>query len=228
MTLGSLYIVGTPIGNLSDITLRAKQILSEVDVILCEDTRVTQHMLHAYELKKTLMSYHQHSDDLRVKEIAKLLEEGKSLALVTDAGTPGISDPGGRLVEALLEMFGDDLAIIPIPGVSAVATALSISGFPADEFVFLGFPPHKKGRQTFFKRLDTINSTIAYYESTHRIEKSMSELAESVGERPVVVCRELTKMHETIYRGTAQEVTNKLKSTSVKGEFVVLIGPKKK
>lgn len=226
--LGKFFIVATPIGNLSDITERAKTTLSEVDVILCEDTRVTQHMLHAFGLKKTLMSYHQHSDDLRVKDIAVLLQEGKQLALVTDAGTPGISDPGGRLVEVLLETFGDELMVVPIPGVSAVAAALSISGFPADEFVFLGFPPHKKGRQAFFKRLDSIHSTIVYYESTHRIEKSMAELAEAIGSRSVVVCRELTKIYETIYRGTAIEVTNQLKSTSVKGEFVVVIGPKKK
>lgn len=226
--LGKLFIVGTPIGNLSDITERAKQTFERVDAILCEDTRVTQNMLHVFGIKKTLIAYHQHSDDLRVKDITNLLKEGKSLALVSDAGTPGISDPGGKLVEALVKMFGDDLVIVPIPGPSALVSALSISGFPADEFVFLGFPPHKKGRQTFFKHLDIIVSTIAYFESTHRIEKSLLELAEVIGDRSVVLCRELTKMHETIYRGTATEIMEKLKSTSLKGEFVVVIGPKKK
>jgi 16S rRNA (cytidine1402-2'-O)-methyltransferase len=226
--LGSLFIVGTPIGNLSDITERAKKTFEDVDVILCEDTRVTQHMLHAFGMNKTLMSYHQHSDDLRVKDIALLLKEGKSLALVSDAGTPGISDPGGMLVEALVKMLGDELKIISIPGPSALISALSVSGFPADEFLFLGFPPHKKGRQTYFKRLSTISSTMVYYESTHRIEKSMQELANVVGDRSVVVCRELTKIYETIYRGTASEILAKLKTTSIKGEFVVVIGPKRK
>jgi 16S rRNA (cytidine1402-2'-O)-methyltransferase len=226
--LGSLFIVGTPIGNLSDITERAKKTFEDVDVVLCEDTRVTQHMLHAFGMKKTLMSYHQHSDDLRVKDIVSLLKEGKSLALVSDAGTPGISDPGGMLVEALVKMLGDELKIIPIPGPSALISALSISGFPADEFLFLGFPPHKKGRQTYFKRLSSISSTMVYYESTHRIEKSMQELADVVGDRSVVVCRELTKIYETIYRGSASEILAKLKTTSLKGEFVVVIGPKRK
>lgn len=226
--LGKLFIVATPIGNLSDVTDRAKQTFEQVDAILCEDTRVTQILLRSLTISKPLVAYHQHSDDLRVKDIAKMLKEGKSLALVTDAGTPGISDPGGKLVEAMLKMFGDELEIVPIPGVSAVITALSISGFPADEFVFLGFPPHKKGRQTYFKRLDEIVSTIVYYESTHRIEKSMQELADVIGDRSVVVCRELTKMHETIYRGTALEILDTLKSTSMKGEFVVVVGPKRK
>lgn len=225
--IGKLFIIGTPIGNLSDITERAKQTFELVDVILCEDTRVTQHMLQAFGMKKTLMAYHQHSDDLRVKDISNLLKEGKSLALVSDAGTPGISDPGGKLVESLVKLFGEELVIVPIPGPSALIAALSISGFPADEFMFLGFPPHKKGRQTFFKRLDTIEYTIAYFESTHRIEKSMRELSDSIGNRSVVVCRELTKIYETIYRGTAEEILKKMLASSLKGEFVVVIGPKR-
>ncbi len=223
---GTLFVVATPIGNLDDVSYRAKETLASVDVILCEDTRVTLTLLNRLEVKKTVMSYHQHSDDLRIKEIAKLLEEGKSLALVTDAGTPSISDPGGRLIQELLKIFPTDLKIIPIPGPSALIAALSISGLPADEFVFLGFPPHKKGRQTYFKHLNEISSTIVYYESTHRIMKSMEELHEAVGDRPVVVCRELTKMYETIYRGTAAEVTKQLEATSIKGEFVIVIAPK--
>ncbi|MEK7452442.1 MAG: 16S rRNA (cytidine(1402)-2'-O)-methyltransferase [Patescibacteria group bacterium] len=225
--LGKFFITATPIGNLDDISIRMKETWVSVDVILCEDTRVTQTVLNHLKISKTVMSYHQHSDDLRIKEIAKLLQEGKSLALVTDAGTPGISDPGGRLIQELLKQFGDALNIIPIPGPSALTAALSICGFPADEFIFLGFPPHKKGRQTFFKRLDTLESTIVYYESTHRILKSLEELHDSIKDRPIVVCRELTKMYETIYRGTAADVKQQLETTSIKGEFVVVIHPKK-
>ena len=139
--LGKFFITATPIGNLDDISIRMKETWVSVDVILCEDTRVTQTVLNHLKISKTVMSYHQHSDDLRIKEIAKLLQEGKSLALVTDAGTPGISDPGGRLIQELLKQFGDALNIIPIPGPSALTAALSICGFPADAFIFLWFPP---------------------------------------------------------------------------------------
>ena len=225
--LGKLFVVATPIGNLQDVSDRVKSTFQEVDAILCEDTRVTQHMLHALGITKQLVAYHQHSDDLRVKDIAEMIEGGKSLALVSDAGTPSISDPGGKLVQELVRRFGNALTIIAIPGPSALIAALSVSGFPADEFLFLGFPPHKKGRQTFFKRLDSIESTIVYYESTHRIEKSMQELADVVGDRPVVVCRELTKIYETTYRGTAKEILDQLMSSNTKGEFVVVVAPKK-
>ncbi len=229
----TLYIVATPIGNLSDMTERGKATLGLVDAILCEDTRVTSKLLAAYGIRRTLVAYHQHSDTKRTNEILAMLREGKSLALVTDAGTPGISDPGGMLVEAVVNEFGSDVAIVPIPGPSAVIAALSVSGFPADEFVFLGFPPHKKGRQSFFKRVAAIESTIVMYESTHRILKTLGEIDEAMreamgvknSERKLVVCRELTKMYETIYRGTAAEVTEQLKKTSMKGEFVIVLCP---
>lgn len=224
--LGTLYIVGTPIGNLQDITQRAKDTLASVDAILCEDTRVTQKMLGVFGISKPLIAYHQHSDDLRIKDVAQMLQDGKSLALVTDAGTPGISDPGGKLVEVLVKQFGDDLCVTPIPGASALMCALSISGFPADEFCFMGFPPHKKGRQSFFKKVDALDCTVAYFESTHRIEKSLEELAAVVGNRSIVLCRELTKLHETIYRGSAHDVLTALRTTSMKGEFVVVVSPK--
>ncbi len=225
--LGKLFVVATPIGNLQDVSDRTKETFASVDAILCEDTRVTQHMLHTLGIKKHLVAYHQHSDDIRVKDISEMIEQGKNLALVSDAGTPSISDPGGKLVQELVKKFGKELVIVPIPGPSALIAALSVSGFPADEFIFLGFPPHKKGRQTFFKRLDTIDSTIVYYESTHRIEKSMEELFAIVADRPVIVCRELTKIYETIYRGTAKEILDALKTSSMKGEFVVVVAPKK-
>ncbi len=221
----TLYIVATPIGNLSDTTERAKQTLAAVDAILCEDTRVTSKLLSVFGIQRTLVAYHQHSDDHDVKKIVAMLAEGKSLALVTDAGTPGISDPGGRLVEIVVRELGDTVTIVPIPGACAAIAALSVSGFPTDSFVFLGFPPHKKGRQTFFRDLIEMKSTVVFYESTHRIEKCLEELNATVPDRRLVVCRELTKMHETIYRGKASEVTERLKKTSMRGEFVVVLEP---
>lgn len=223
--MSTLYVIATPIGNLGDLSKRALETLASVDAILCEDTRVTSKLLAAYKIQKPLVAYHQHSDDRRTKEILAMLREGKSLALVTDAGTPGISDPGGKLVERVVEDLGDAVHVIPLPGPSAAIAALSISGFPCDEFLFLGFPPNKKGRQTFFKRLATIESAVVFYESTHRILKTLAEIGANVGDRRLVVCRELTKLHETTYRGSAAEVTERLNSTSIKGEFVVVLGP---
>ncbi len=221
MSHGSLYVVATPIGNLSDVTARSKEILSTVDAILCEDTRVTSKLLASLAIKKTLIAYHQHSDDVRVDEILARLAKGQSLALVTDAGTPGISDPGGKLVHSIVIGL-PDVAIIPIPGPCAAIAALSVSGFPTDRFVFLGFPPHKKGRMTYFKELAEREETVVFYESTHRIEKTLAELEARIGDRQVVVCRELTKLHETTYRGTVAEVTAALKATSIRGEFVIV------
>ncbi len=219
----TLYIVATPIGNLQDVSERAKATLASVHTILCEDTRVTGKLLSVHEIDTQMMSYHQHSGQMKTKKIIDLLEAGHDLALVTDAGTPAISDPGGKLVEALISHFGDEITIIPIPGASAVVAALSASGFPSDEFLFMGFPPHKKGRETYFDRVASLEMTVVFYESTHRIMKAMSSLAERIGDRPIVVARELTKMYETIYRGTVTEVTAQLESTSIKGEFVVII-----
>lgn len=221
--MGKLYIVATPIGNLEDITLRALRILKEVDLVLCEDTRQTRKLLDRYEIKTPTLSYHQHSKMQKVEQIIELLRNGKNLALVSDAGTPGISDPGGKLVDEVLRALGEQVQIIPIPGPSAVAAAASISGFPTDKFLFLGFPPHKHGRAAFFKKIDTAEETVIFYESTHRIFKSLEELRAATGERQVAVCRELTKMFETIYRGTTSEVLEKLKADTTKGEFVVVV-----
>lgn len=223
--MAKLYIVATPIGNLDDVSERAVSTLASVDLVLCEDTRVTKRLLDRLELETKTMSYHQHSGQMKEKQVIDLLAEGKSLALVTDAGTPGISDPGGKLVEAVMKHFGSEVVVSPIPGPSAVVAALSVSGFPADRFSFHGFPPHKKGRKTYFDTICDAKGTVVFYESTHRIMKAMAEIAERAPERSLVVCRELTKLHETIYRGTAAEVTSALESTSIKGEFVIVLGP---
>ena len=217
--LGKLYIVATPIGNLNDITIRALETLKQVNFVLCEDTRVSKRLLENYQLLTSTISYHQHSDDKKVKDIESLLNEGKDLALITDAGTPGISDPGNRLIESLTINI-KDLEIIPIPGPSAILTALSISGFPTDKFVFLGFPPHKNKRKKYFEELKEIKYTVALYESSHRIKKTLQEILDICGDRKVLVGRELTKKFETIYRGKISEI---LKNIKEKGEFVIVI-----
>jgi 16S rRNA (cytidine1402-2'-O)-methyltransferase len=214
---GTLYIVSTPIGNLGDITLRALETLKEVDIIACEDTRHSMQLLNRFEIKKPLVSYHQHSRDSKVEQIISSLNEDKNVALVTDAGTPGISDPGEYLIRAALEA---GVEIVPIPGVSAAITALSISGLSTDEFVFIGFLPHKKGRQTKLKEIALEKRTIILYESPFRIKKLLAELLEFVGDRNVSVSRELTKKFEETYRGKISEVMDEIKE---KGEFVVIL-----
>ncbi len=216
-----LYIVATPIGNFDDITLRALETLKSVDVVLCEDTRVTKNLLDHYKIHKPTLSYHHHSDARKVNEIISLLESGKNLALVTDAGTPGISDPGNELVSQITNNK-EQITIVPIPGPSAVVAALSISGFPTDKFLFLGFPPHKNKRQKFFKEVAAAEHTVVFYESGHRIIKCLGELKEVLDiKRQIVVCRELTKKFETIYRGTVEEISKQ--NIDERGEFVVVI-----
>ena len=219
-----LYIIATPIGNLDDISSRAISALNSSDVILAEDTRVTRVLISKYGIDKPLISYHQHSKIKKINEIINLLKEGKTLSLVSDAGTPGINDPGNFLIQEILKEL-PDLRIVPIPGPNAAITALSVSGFPTDKFVFLGFPPHKKGRQTFFKRIGEIEETVVFYESKHRILKALRELKElsDIGVRPLVIARELTKQFETIYRGTTDEILGQLNKSKVLGEFVVVI-----
>ncbi len=221
--MATLSIVATPIGNLKDITLRAIETLKDVDVVLCEDTRVTMKLLSHLELKKKLISFHEHSDRHKLDEVLDVLRGGSNVALVTDAGTPSVSDPGAWLVREVTRSL-PDVVITTIPGPSAVAAAISICGFDGSEFVFMGFPPHKKGRKAFFDRLAAEERIVVVYESTHRIMKAMEELCERLGDRPLVVCRELTKAFETIYRGTADEVTEQLKTGSIKGEFVIVVG----
>lgn len=224
--MGKLYIIATPIGNLEDITLRALRILKEVDLILCEDTRKTRILTNKYKIDRPLLSYHQHSKLQKIEQITEFLKNGKNLALVSDAGTPGISDPGGKLINYLTGQL-IDLQVIPIPGPSALTAAASISGLPTDKFLFLGFPPHKKGRNKFFQKIAETDETVIFYESTYRILKSLNELKAAVGgDRQIVVCRELTKMFETTYRGNISEVIDKLQFDIVKGEFVIVVNTK--
>jgi len=225
MEKGKLYIVATPIGNLSDISLRALETLKEVDFVLCEDTRVTKRLLDHYKIKTATISYHQHSDVKKVKEIEELLDGGKNLALVTDAGTPGISDPGNFLITEVLKQ-NKDIQIIPIPGASAVISILSVSGFPTDKYTFMGFPPNKNKRLKYFKEVAENNYTVAFYESSHRIKKCLDNLKEVLDDkRQVVVGRELTKKFETIYRGTIDELLEM--NIKEKGEFVIAVAPNK-
>jgi len=221
MNPGNLFIVGTPIGNLHDISERALDTLRSADLVACEDTRVTKKLLERYDIETRPISYHQHSDETRVGEIAKALRDGQHVALVTDAGTPGISDPGNKLIHDLRFEI-QDLVVIPIPGPSAVITALSASGFPTDKFLFLGFPPHKKRRNQFFEDVAASEYTIAFYESCHRIKKAISSLKEVLDPgKQVCICRELTKKFETIYRGTISEIEEM--DIPEKGEFVVVV-----
>ncbi len=229
-----LYIIATPIGNLEDITLRALRILGEVDYVLCEDTRVTQKLLNHHGIKAKTVSYHQHSKISKVNYILDFLEKGNNLALVSDSGTPGISDPGGKLVEKVHKKFGEEVKIESVPGPSALTAAISISGLAIDKFTFMGFPPHKKGRQKFLQEVLQNKYKVVLYESKHRIEKLLKELEqqkENLNKKDtkkldnLVVCRELTKLHETVYKGEIKKVRediNKNKNNQ-KGEFVVII-----
>jgi 16S rRNA (cytidine1402-2'-O)-methyltransferase len=224
-----LYVVATPIGNLDDLSARAVSILHGVNVIVAEDTRVTRVLLDRYNIKKEVISYHQHSTLQKIDRIIEMLNDGRKIALVSDAGTPGINDPGSFLIQKILEAL-PDIKIVPIPGPNAAIAGLSVSGFPADQYVYLGFPPHKKGRHTFFKEISAIDTTVVFYESKHRIMKALEELGDitQTAQRPLMVAREITKQFETIYRGTVEDITMKLKGSNILGEFVVVIGPKLK
>ncbi|MBN2197838.1 16S rRNA (cytidine(1402)-2'-O)-methyltransferase [Candidatus Wolfebacteria bacterium] len=232
--MGTLYIVATPIGNLKDITFRAIESLKQVDFILCEDTRQSIKLLNHYEISKPLISYFQHSKISKINYILEQLEENKDLALITDAGTPGISDPGNKLIEEIVKQL-PSCKIVPIPGPSALITALSISGFPTDKFFFMGFPPAKKSRGKYFQKVLEIEYPVVFYESPYRILKTLNQLeliiSESIFTIQAIVCRELTKKFETIYRGEISEIVNQLKTDKkqTKGEFVVIIwkSPKK-
>jgi 16S rRNA (cytidine1402-2'-O)-methyltransferase len=218
--MGILYVVATPIGNLEDITLRALTILKKVDLIACEDTRVTKKLLDHYQIKTPTISYHQHSQVGKIDFLIFKLKEGKSIALVSDAGTPGISDPGGLLVKAAAQQ---DQKIESIAGPSALTAALSISGLPTDRFLFLGFLPHKKGREKIIKEIIESKNTVVLYESVHRIKKLLDQFCQFGLNREIVVCREMTKKFETVYRGLAKNIFDQLDEEQTKGEFVVII-----
>ncbi len=222
---GELFVVATPIGNLEDITLRALRTLESADLIAAEDTRHTRKLLSRHGITgKRLESFHDHNKEARTPSLLQRLREGESVALVTDSGTPGISDPGYYLVKRAIE---GDLPVVPIPGPSAVTAALSCSGLPTDRFTFEGFLPVKAGRR--LRRLEVLGEesrTVVLYESPHRIVKLLRELQEIMGERQVVVIRELTKIHEEKIRGTPGEIAEALAAKKPKGEFVVLIAPR--
>jgi 16S rRNA (cytidine1402-2'-O)-methyltransferase len=217
-----LYIVATPIGNLKDITFRAIETLQSVDKIYCEDTRQTRKLLSAYSISKPIDSYHHHSAPHKLETILRELKNGTELAYVTDAGTPGIADPGGKLVEACRI---EGITVVPIPGASAVTTLLSVAGLPANSYVFAGYVPTKKGRQTFIKRILATDEPVVLFETAPRIRKLLSEL-ETLGatERKIILGRELTKQFEQIVSGTPREVSAEL-PTQVKGELVIVLAP---
>ncbi|MFM1912440.1 MAG: rRNA ((1402)-2-O)-methyltransferase [Bacteroidota bacterium] len=218
-----LFLVPTPIGNLEDITLRAINVLKEVDIILAEDTRNTGKLLKHLSITKRLMAHHAHNEHQSVAGVIKLLKEGQKIALVSDAGSPGISDPGYLVVKSCIE---NDIPITALPGATAFVPALTSSGFPTDSFVFEGFLPVKKGRQTKFKELSIEKRTIILYESPHRIVKTLEQLVEFLGEdRQVLVAREISKLHEEYHRGTSLELRDffNLNPDKVRGEMVLII-----
>jgi 16S rRNA (cytidine1402-2'-O)-methyltransferase len=223
--MSAFYVIGTPIGNLEDISLRALRVLREVDLVLCEDTRVTRKLFERHGISTSVESYHAQSGEAKVELILEKIREGKNIALVTDAGTPGISDPGSILISKIRQEF-PELKIESVPGPSALTAALSIAGVPTHEFIFLGFMPHKKGRETLFKEIAGGERTIVFYESTHRIIKTLESLKEHLGSsKKVTIARELTKMFEEVLQGTAEEILSILVATpeKQKGEFVVIV-----
>ena len=223
--MSKFYVVATPIGNMGDITFRAIEILKEVDLILCEDTRETKKILQKYVINKPTMSYHTQSKLAKIDKIFELLEEGKNLALVSDAGTPTISDPGAVLISKIKENFKDKVEVIPIPGATAVIAALSVSGLPTHEFTFLGFLPHKKGRETLFKEISESKRTMVFYESPHRILKTLESLQKFCPNKKICIAREITKIYEEFKTGSPSELLNYLTQNPIhqKGEFTVLV-----
>lgn len=220
--MGILYIVATPIGNLEDITLRAIEILRQVNVIACEDSRITGKLLAEHHIKTPLTVYHQHSDANKIEAIIERLKRGDSVALVTDAGTPGIQDPGGKLVAAAIVA---EIDIEAIPGPSALTTALSMAGINTDAFCFLGFLPKKKGRQTLMRRIEKLEIPLVIYESPMRIVKTMTELKTLLGNCQIIAMRELTKKFAEVKRGSAEELIKHFSHKKPKGEFVIIVLP---
>ncbi|HJT25942.1 MAG TPA: 16S rRNA (cytidine(1402)-2'-O)-methyltransferase [Pyrinomonadaceae bacterium] len=219
---GTLYLVATPIGNLADITHRALQVLSDVDLIACEDTRHTHKLLNHYGLYTKTISYHEHNEQQRATELIDRLKQGTNVAVVSDAGTPSISDPGFRLVRAAIE---NEIVVVPVPGPSALITALIAAGLPTDEFFFAGFLPSRtNARRARLTELQSIPGTLIFYEAPHRLAATLKDAYEMLGEREAVVARELTKLHEDIRRGKLSQLTaDYAEKTDVRGEIVVLI-----
>ena len=219
---GTLYLVATPIGNLADITHRALQVLNDVDLIACEDTRHTHKLLNHYGINTKTISYHEHNEQQRAAELIDRLRQGTSIAVVSDAGTPSISDPGFRLVRSAIE---NEIVVVPVPGPSALITALIAAGLPTDEFFFAGFLPSRtSARRTRLTELQSIPGTLIFYEAPHRLAATLSDAYEILGEREAVVARELTKLHEEIRRGLLSKLAaDYTEKTDIRGEIVVLI-----
>jgi 16S rRNA (cytidine1402-2'-O)-methyltransferase len=220
--LGRLYVVGTPIGNLEDITIRALRILKEVDFIACEDTRRTQQLLDRYDIKTPTVSYHEHNELTRAPELIIRMEEGESIALVSDAGMPLVADPGYRLVKLAMR---HNIPVVPVPGASAFVAVLAAAGLPVNEFRFVGFLPSKRlARLRLLKGLQG-ERTVIFYEAPHRVVETLEDVLDSLGDRPLVLAREVTKLHEEFLRGAVSEVLLALKSKPVKGEITLILGP---
>ena len=218
---GKLFVVATPIGNLQDFTFRAVETLKNVHCIFAEDTRTSKKLINHYDINTKLYSYHDYSSDKEIARVLDILNDNKDVALISDAGTPTISDPGYSLIR---ECISENIDIVPIPGASALTTAISASGLPSDAFTFMGFLPTKKGRQKKISSLEHLDTTIVLFESPHRLIKTLIQLKEALGERPVVVARELTKLYEEIIRGNFSSAIEFFESKKVKGELVIIIG----
>ena len=218
---GNLYIVSTPIGNLNDITFRAVETLKESNFIAAEDTRKSKILLNHYQIQTRMISYHEHNSYKKIDSIMDRLNRGHNISLISDAGTPGISDPAYRLIR---EAIKNKLKVVPIPGPSGFLTAISTSGLPTDSFLFEGFLPIKKGREKKLRALSLLDTTIIFYESPKRIKRTLEDVLNIFGDRPTVVCKELTKIHECFFRGSLSQVISELKNANTKGEFVILIG----
>jgi len=221
MSIGNLYIVATPIGNLEDITLRAVRMLKEADLIAAEDTRHTRHLLDRYSIDTQLTSYHDHNKEEKAPVLVSRMLDGKNVALVSDAGTPGISDPGYFLINLAIEQ---NIPVVPIPGATAAIAALSISGLPTDSFAFEGFLPAKQhARQKRLQELSTEERTLIFYEAPHKIIKTVEDMLEIFGDRQAVITRELTKIHEETIRGMLSDILKRLQTGTIKGEFTILV-----
>ena len=229
MKTGILYVVATPIGNLGDITYRAVEILKKVDLIICEDTRTSKKLLDRYEIKNPTSSFYQNirkggavKPVPKIEQILKELSNGKDLALITDAGTPGISDPGNQLVAEAVKNY---VPVIPVPGASSLTALASVAGIDLSEFVFMGFPPHKKGRETFFKKISALEVPVMYFESPHRFIKNLELLKTIAPDKEIILGRELTKVFEEIVRGNSEEVLKYFENNKekIKGEFVIIL-----
>jgi 16S rRNA (cytidine1402-2'-O)-methyltransferase len=220
-TRGRLFVVATPIGNLADITLRAVRVLGEVDLVAAEDTRTTRKLLSHHGIRTPLVSYHEHNEAVRTPELLNRIEKGESIAIVSEAGTPSISDPGYRLIR---EAIAAGVAVEPVPGASALLAAVVVSGLPSDAFVFEGFLPRRAGeRRKRLESLATQRRTLVFFEAPHRLDKSLADMSEVLGDRKVALCRELTKIHEEVRRGRLSELVEELQRRPVKGELVLVV-----